>query len=259
MNGGRLEYKFLVPNAHLDEFRDAVLPYMENDPYGESPGSSEYTVRSIYYDTPRFACYLEKLDGLEVRQKYRIRGYGRPHEKSLVFLEIKMKRGSMVGKHRAPLLHTRLDAFLAAPDLDRDIVTTRQIRHAREGARRFMYYYYRYCLRPTVLVAYDREAYFGRFDPSLRITFDKKVRGAPYPALADLYREDGLQVAVPGHFVLEIKFFRGALPVWVSSLIRRYGLKRMSVSKYTICMDAGKVRRRCFQVRRQIADAVLSA
>lgn len=256
---GRLEYKYLVPNRHLEALRTELAPYMENDPFTESDGLSEYTVRSIYYDTPHFGCYLEKIDGLEMRQKYRIRGYNQPTDKSVVFLEIKMKRGSLIGKHRAPLLHTHLNGFMDDPDVDRDIVGQGSVARARDSARRFLFYYYRYNLRPTVLVVYDREAYFGRFDPTLRLTFDKRVRGAMHPTLADLYRDQDLTLAIPGHFVFEVKFFRGALPAWVTRIIRDYELLRMSVSKYTICLDASQARRRTFRLRRNLAPDAMSA
>ena len=239
---GRVEYKFLVPNSLLDPIRAALVPYMRPDPFGERPDKNEYTVRSIYYDTAQYSCYLEKLDGLELRRKFRIRGYGEPDEGSLVFLEIKRKRGSAIGKHRAPLRHVDLASFLASPNIERDVLANKRSQ-ARDDARRFLYYYYRMGLRPTVLVVYDREPFFGRFDSSLRMTFDKNLRGQVSPRLSDLYRDAGLSLAMAQHFIFEVKFFRGALPAWAIQLVRRFGLQRMALSKYTICMDDAKTYR----------------
>lgn len=252
---GRLEYKYLVRNSRLDEVRAEILPYMRPDAYGEGGGRSEYTVRSMYYDTPAFDCYLEKIDGVENRQKYRIRGYGEPNEKSIVVLEIKMKRGNLISKHRAPLLHTELRAFMNAPDIERQIVPMPGFPAAHDCARRFMFHYFRCRLRPAVLVVYDREAYFGRFDQTLRITFDKRVRGGLSHSLADLYHEHDLTLPMPHHFVLEVKFFRGALPIWVSNLIQKYSMQRMAVSKYALCMDSSEGRRGSSKSRRNVAEA----
>ena len=232
---GRIEYKYLLPNALIPKVRAEMLPHVEPDlPPGDA--SSEYTVRSVYFDTPKFDCYEEKADGLRMRNKFRVRGYGRGGTKSGVFLEIKRKCESFIEKHRAPLSHDDLEAFLATRDVDRYITKTSG--RAKEDALRFLYHYFRHGLRPTVLVVYDREAFKGRFDPSLRITFDKNVRGTAFPALGELFDDHRLKHAMPGSCIFEVKFFRYALPSWVRGLIARYELPRLALSKYAICLES---------------------
>ena len=255
---GRIEYKYLVPNAHLDAIRAAILPYVTTDPFAEQ-GHGEYTVRSVYFDTPQSACYHEKLDGLEARKKFRIRGYNHADQESVVFLEIKRKHGNCISKHRAPLLHADLDRFMAAPSLDSEMLRTDIASQARGDANKFLYYYYRLRLRPSVLVVYDREAFMGRFDASLRMTFDKNLRGEVSPSLAGLFRDRGLEQALAGHFIFEVKFFRGALPVWVISLIKRFALKRMALSKFTICLDTGHARWGSGKVAKHVPAAAMQA
>ncbi len=235
----RLEYKFLVPNSHLDDLRADLLPYVARDPLGGAQGSGAYTVRSIYCDTPRMQSYDDKADGLKVRSKFRIRGYDRPKPDSVIYLEIKKKYGNFIEKHRAPLLHCDLKSFLAAPDIDRHIICSSGTSQERCNAERFVYHYCRYGLLPSALVVYDREAFLGRFDPTLRLTFDKSLRRTVFPALETLYDDHALECAMPGTFTFEVKFFRCALPAFVRSIITRYGLQRMALSKYVICLDAG--------------------
>ncbi|MGH7451053.1 MAG: VTC domain-containing protein, partial [bacterium] len=206
---GRLEYKYLVPNTLVDQIRSDLLPYMEIDHFAEKQESGEYTVRSVYYDTPGFHCYQEKMDGVKVRKKFRIRGYNQPAEDSIVFLEIKRKYENFIEKNRAPLLYKDLDALFSSPDLDKYIISFSKSDKEKSEAQRFLYHYYRLGLRPAVLVVYDREAFLGKFDPSLRLTFDKNLRGAIFPSLAMLYDEDCLKSAMPQHFIFEVKFFRG--------------------------------------------------
>ena len=43
-------------------------------------------------------------------------------------------------------------------------------------AEKFLYYYVKGSLNPITLVTYEREAFFSKFDKSLRITFDKNIR-----------------------------------------------------------------------------------
>lgn len=56
----KIEYKFLVPESKLDNLRSDLTPFTELDKYSEIDDRKEYTVRSIYYDTPGFECYVEK-------------------------------------------------------------------------------------------------------------------------------------------------------------------------------------------------------
>jgi VTC domain-containing protein len=234
---GRLEYKYLVPNSLIDAIRDEIRPYVSPDPVGGKDTGGTYTVRSIYYDTPGFSCYDAKLDGLKIRAKFRIRGYDRPTEQSQVFLEIKRKYGGFIDKHRAPLMHRDLETFMSSRDIDRYIEGGQPSPQARRDAARFLYHYCRFGLHPAVLVVYDREAFFASYDPTLRLTFDKNLRRTLAPALDNLYDDDHLASAMSRSFIFEVKFFRYSLPGWIRSVISRYRLPRMALSKYTICLD----------------------
>lgn len=256
---GRNEYKYLVPNALLDTIREEIMPYMQHDPFGEGGGLREYTVRSMYYDTPGYDCYLEKIDGVANRQKYRIRGYGEPNSESMVFLEIKMKRGCLISKHRAPLKHSDLYDFLDSPDVEGKVIPMRGFPGAQDCARRFLYHYFRNRLRPAVLVVYNREAFLGRFDPTLRMTFDKRVRGAVTNDLTDLYSDRDLIMPLPRHFVFEVKFFRGALPAWAQNVITKHSMQRMAVSKYAMCLDSSQSRRGTARLRRAVLNDAVPA
>ena len=119
---GRVEFKYLVSNDLRDVIRRDLQPYVVTDALGGKKRDGEYTVRSIYYDTPQLECYDTKLDGLKVRNKFRIRGYDQPEADSLVFLEIKRKFNSFIAKHRAPLWSRDLEAFLTEPDVDKYIL-----------------------------------------------------------------------------------------------------------------------------------------
>ena len=251
--GGRIEYKYQVPIALLPKLRAELMPYVVPDlPPGDAT-SSDYTVRSVYFDTPRFDCYEEKVDGLKMRNKFRVRGYGRDGSRSsVVFLEIKRKSESFIKKHRAPLAPEHLDAFFATRDVDRYIIGGPGQSREKEDALCFLYHFGRHGLRPTALVVYDREAFKGRFDSSLRVTFDKNVRGTPFPSLDELFDDTNLKGAMPGSFVLEVKFFRYALPSWVRSIIARYELPRLALSKYGMCLEAAHAQRGRWSIERRM-------
>jgi hypothetical protein len=92
-------------------------------------------------------------------------------------------------------------------------------------------------MMPVILVAYEREAYQGRLDGALRITLDKHLRHLPFPALSELYQEDGLRYVAPRFFIMEIKFNKGFSP-WLQTVVKRHNVTRTSASKYALCVGA---------------------
>ncbi|MCK5075627.1 MAG: VTC domain-containing protein, partial [Calditrichia bacterium] len=82
----RLEYKYLVPKTLLPVLRSMILPYVEIDEYVSKTGKNNYTVRSIYFDTKNFNLYQEKLTGIKLRKKVRIRSYNQETPSSPLFL-----------------------------------------------------------------------------------------------------------------------------------------------------------------------------
>ena len=65
----KLEYKFLVRNTELERLRKKIMPFVNMDPYLNGDGATEYTVRSIYFDSSKFNYYHEKIDGIKIRKK----------------------------------------------------------------------------------------------------------------------------------------------------------------------------------------------
>lgn len=234
----RLEYKYLVPNRSLPQVRQAIAPFAVADRYMlGKPGG--YTVRSIYFDTSEGQSYDDKQAGVEARNKVRIRGYNSLHRHATIFLEIKRKQGPFVSKNRAPVACEHLAPLLASGDVDRYVRPKTGFPNAPHDSRRFLFHVYRLNLRPTALIVYEREAYENRLGFPLRITFDKYVRSAPFPALDELFDEGRLSHALPGYFILEVKLpDDAAFPAWLKRTIRRFEFQPMALSKYAICLES---------------------
>ncbi|MFN3404803.1 MAG: VTC domain-containing protein [Cytophagaceae bacterium] len=224
----RYERKYFVRNERLEALRERLLPFVNPDEHTkvDAGGLSQYTVRSIYYDTPLMEYYYEKKEGLENRNKFRIRGYDKQNSESIVFLEIKKKLGNRIGKHRSTLKYSHLEELLKTGNY-KDLVLTR-----KKDAQKFLFYFYGKSLQPVNLVVYDREAYHGKFDHGVRITFDKNVRTAIYPRIEELYSESRLKAVTPGLFILEIKYFN-IMPLWARSIVEEFGLQLEAISKYS--------------------------
>ena len=233
----RLEYKYLVPIDLLDRIRTEIAPFVTLDVHSRKREGQEYTVRSVYLDTRRLSCYHEKKDGLKVRAKYRIRRYNALETDSLIYLEVKRKYINFIEKNRAPLRWDLLDCLIDGAGIESRVISAGGDQHEREDARRFFYNYHRRHLQPIILIVYEREAFQGRFDHSLRLTFDKNLRSALCPSFEQLFADPVLKPAMRQNFVLEVKFY-GGLPAWLRALVTRYSLQRMALSKYTICLDS---------------------
>jgi len=111
---------------------------------------------------------------------------------------------------------------------------------ASENASKFLFHYFRFHLKPVVLVMYEREAFINRFDHSERITFDKFLRSSPYPKIGDLYSNDNVKHTLKKQFILEVKSNKG-FPAWMHSIISRFELKREALSKYTMSIDTNTI------------------
>lgn len=234
----RNEFKYLVPREKLAEIRAELAPYVYNDQHAQERQVREYTVRSIYFDSRNYEDYREKVEGLKIRKKLRIRAYNEVSPESSAFLEIKRKHNGHIFKDRASFAYRDIEALFDSRDIAR-YIPLNGIPAAQDSARKFFFHLHRGMLRPAILVIYDREAFFSKFDPSLRLTFDKNLRSALTDKITVFNREIGLRYAMPSHFIWEIKFPH-SLPAWVQSIIKRHRLPRLALSKYTICLDSHK-------------------
>lgn len=235
----REEFKYLVPNHKMDILRKLISPYVIRDDHIAIHRDSDYTVRSIYYDTWDLNEYDIKLSGLHSRKKLRVRGYNHNPYDNTVYLEIKHKRNMAVKKSRAPIQYNLIDQFLAGVNISDIVIQRNDFPIAMEHAINFLYYLKRRSMLPVVLVIYEREAYIFKFDHSTRITFDKQLRCIAYPNTNTFFSDIGSVPVYRNNFILEVKSNNG-FPVWMIDVISKLNVKREALSKYTLSIDAQK-------------------
>lgn len=234
----RFEYKYLVSNSLLPKLRKRIEPYIDLDSHVGRKETHQYTVRSIYFDTPNFDYYFDKIEGVGSRKKIRLRVYHENTDESLAFLEVKKKYQVPLKKFRAPLKSEDILKMFDTGDTEKlTLAGLLNFPDAKELASMFFYYIYVEKLDPIVLISYDREPYNSKFDPTTRITFDKNLRSYAFPNLEDIYREDILVSSLPGLFILEVKF-NHTFPNWMKPVIAEFRLKSEAVSKYLTCIDS---------------------
>ena len=223
----RYEIKYLVPTAKIGavmaEFDGFVLPD-SHDQDGRG-----YPIFSVYWDTPDLLFFWEKIEGEKYRRKLRFRRYADSED---VFIEVKQREDRTLHKRRVRWpLERVLSVFGEGRgsidwDLVRDDPVATEIAIMIERLR----------LRPTMGVLYRRRAWFGAFDPELRITVDGRLQYQPAPV--DLARPftTGKYILDPRVSVLEVKFNHRA-PRWLTKAVCRHGLAMVRMSKYCSAVD----------------------
>lgn len=234
----RYEYKYLIPVEKFESVRRTILPFVIKDKFAEVMPDDAYTVRSIYYDTMNLEAYFEKIEGIRKRKKVRIRGYNELSDDSIVFAEIKRKYENKIIKNRAMFDYKNINEYLATGRINNLILSDNP--SMKRDAERFYYNIKVKSLRPVILITYERAAYTGAMNKDLRITFDYNLRSKLMPSMKDLFEEKGLMPALRDFVILEIKF-QDVIPHWVNSITNHFHLQRLSVSKYTICLDSHKL------------------
>lgn len=229
----RSEIKYLVPDGLVSDLRRVIAPMVQPDKYAEGYLETGYTVRSVYLDTARFRYYHEKMDGIKNRKKLRIRAYN--SSRDITFLEIKRKVESRIKKDRAALAFEHLPALFSNSSLTNlEAMLTKPA--SLSSARNFLYHYHKDNLQPVNLVVYEREAFEGRIDPTLRITFDRNLRSRLSPDISWLFSEEDMKQVLPGHFILEIKY-NYSFPSWLTPVLASFKLQKQALSKYCMSLE----------------------
>jgi hypothetical protein len=203
-----------------ETFKRHLAPYMQRDPHLDRTNPA-YRVNSVYFDSADHRFFWEKVDGVRFRRKVRIRCYGKePPENA--FLEIKQKIEMTTQKRRSVYpLSELIDSLV-----DRSPGSL-----AGKVGEEVELMVCEYGLRPKILVVYDRDAYMGTMEKSLRVTFDSNCRYRQ----TRLFELDSMRNA--GYFlhpslrIVEIKF-DNLIPRWLVSLIRRFEFSPNRISKY---------------------------
>ncbi len=223
----RHELKYKIPFSDYLEMKSKLSRVMKRDPHTGADGT--YIIRSIYFDNIEDKALKEKIQGVQKREKFRIRYYN--DDLSRISLEKKMKINRLCLKYSASLTEEECRKILAG---DIDWMKT----HPSELVREF-YAKIRYMrLRPRVTVSYMREPFI--YGPgNVRVTFDSKIRSSMYSRnFLELNQTDISATDAPGDMILEVKYDE-FLPEVIRNLIQVRNINQQSFSKYGICRRFG--------------------
>ena len=213
----RQEYKYIMTKKQKKEMLKVLAEHnMKIDSYGRT------TIRNVYYDTDNYRLIRRSIESPVYKEKLRVRSYKLAKDDSTVFVELKKKYDHTVYKRRIPLKAADAEMWLSgktAPPVDNQIA--REIDY-------FLDFYKD--LKPSLFLSYEREAYFGKKEKDLRITFDENILSRQTDLFLgiDAYGE---YVLSPELTLMEIKC-AGAMPKWLAETLSKNNLYKTSFSKY---------------------------
>ncbi len=221
------EIKFVVDQDTGERIRERVRTLLAADPWASGPAADEYTITSLYFDTPDLAVYNRR--GSYRRAKYRIRRYG---QSDVVFLERKLRTNDLLTKRRT---NVRLDDLPLLQNGDDGADRTwpghwfrKRIQTRRLGA--------------VCQIAYERTARIGLTDYGpIRLTIDTGLQACLVKGASFVSTDAALPVTEST--IIEMKF-RAGMPAVFKLLVEEFALTAQRVSKYrlaTECTRAGAV------------------
>ena len=105
----RHEHKYEISLFEFLSLSKLLQAVMQPDPHADQDG--QYLITSLYFDNCFDKALREKKDGLNQREKFRLRYYGSTPDK--IFLEKKQKHAGLCLKSAAPMTHAECQRLLS--------------------------------------------------------------------------------------------------------------------------------------------------
>ena len=221
----RHEWKHEI--SYLDKLtiRSRLRLVARADPHAQD---GKYLIRSLYFDNPEDKALREKIDGVNMREKFRIRYYN--GDTSLIHLEKKSKLNGLGTKFSAPLTAEEAQRIV---DGEIDWMRTASDRPLVQEL---------YCkmrwqrMAPKTIVDYTREPFI--YGPgNVRVTFDYDIRTGL--GSTDFLNPDCPTVpAGDAPIILEVKW-DNFLPDIIRDAVQTPGRRVGAFSKYAQCRIYG--------------------
>lgn len=220
----RHEWKHMIDLSDRIAIRQRLRAVARPDGHARD---GRYLIRSLYFDSPGDTALREKLDGVNRREKFRLRCYN--GDPSLIHLEKKSKRNGLGSKELTEVSTAEVRALLEG-DLDW---------MARSGRTLVWELYQKMhtqLLRPRTIVDYIREP-FVYAPGNVRVTIDTDIR-------TGLSRTDFLDPDCPtvpagdAPAILEVKWDE-YLPEIIRAAVQLPGRRASAFSKYAACRIYG--------------------
>jgi len=222
----RHELKHYINLGECAILRSKLSTIMKRDQNAGPNGN--YLIRSLYFETPDDKALMEKISGVDNREKFRIRLYN--CDDSYIRLEKKIKVNGLTAKFSAPLTKDQCNNILSGNIEWLKSSDSSLLRELHEKMQHEQ-------LKPKVIVDYLREAYIFSAG-NVRVTLDKSIKTALNSI--DIFNKNLNTVeTLDGRMaILEVKY-DAFLPEIINDLIQLGDRNKVSVSKYALCRMYG--------------------
>ena len=221
----RYEKKYLMDRDKYYIFKSLINDKVVPDMY------SNYTISNIYYDTDNYDLIRSSIEKPPYKEKLRMRSYGLSDKDDKVFLELKKKYSGIVYKRREILPYKNA----------LELINGKQYIESNQILNEIKFFLDQNKVSGKVFLGYDREAFSGRVDDELRITFDTNIRFRENH-LSFLSGTWGKPLLDDDTVLMEIKV-PGVFPMWLSSILSELEIFPVSFSKYGTCYKNHIVRK----------------
>ncbi len=220
----RHEWKHEISYADMLSLRSRLSAIMQQDSHAVN---GKYKIRSLYFDNFRDKALLEKINGVNTREKFRVRFYN--DDLSFIQLEKKNKIHGLCNKEQAAI--TLEEARLIA---NKDIKSLSKSK--KTLINELCYKMLTERLEPKTIVDYIREPFI--YAPgNVRVTLDYDIRTGLTGT--DFLTLDCVMVpAGNAPVILEVKWDE-FLPAVIRDVVQVPGTHTSAFSKYAACRIYG--------------------
>lgn len=220
----RHEWKHEISYVDMLSLRSRLLAVMQQDCHAVN---GKYQIRSLYFDNFRDKALLEKINGVNTREKFRVRYYN--NNLSFISLEKKSKNNGLCRKEKA-ILTLEEAQYIANKDIEslskseKPLVKELCCKMRTEG------------LEPKTIVDYTREP-FVCLPGNVRVTLDYDLRTG-LTGTDFLARDCVMIPAGNAPIILEVKWDE-FLPALIRDVVQVPGTRTSAFSKYAACRIYG--------------------
>ena len=229
----RFEFKYIINRSVSEAIQKEVKNFTKIDGYANN--KDKYLVRSLYFDNNLFSNFHDKVDGVKKRYKFRIRTYSKhDNPNTPLFLEMKGRNNLRTYKVRTKINQNDLNFFYKQNNL-------LDLKHKylnNKLVEQYIFDSYKKKIVPKVLIDYNRLPLINKNGLYFRLTFDSDIKACPSNKIFN--STNSWKACIPGNNILEVKF-DFTIPPWFHRIIQSYQLKRISVSKFVIGMEASNL------------------
>lgn len=220
----RHEWKHEINYADMPPLRSRLRAVMKYDKHTEN---GIYKIRSLYLDSPGDKALREKIDGVNMREKFRLRLYN--GDTSFICLEKKSKLNGLTSKESCIISKDEAQMTVNG-EIDWMIKSERALCAELYSKMKSQ------GLRPKTIVDYTREAYV--YAPgNVRVTIDSDIRCGEYRT--DFLNSDTITVpAGNSPIILEVKW-DNYLPDIIRDAASVPNRRANAFSKYAHCRIFG--------------------